>query len=107
MSRVVRRRPGVWRDVVDIADYIARDNLGASLRFIDAVERTVTGLAEMPGKGKAREPIDAALHGVRSYAVDGFPNHLVFYTFDDHRVLVIAVLHGARDVGRVLRERTE
>lgn len=107
MSLSVYRRPGVATDIIQIAEHISADNLDAALRFFSAVENTVAGLAEMPGKGMRREFADPQLKDLRSYAVDGFPNHLVFYTFDDRRLLVIAVIHGARDLPRALEGRTD
>jgi len=101
----VLRRLGVASDIIALANRIADDNLDAALRFFDAVEHTLGGLAEMPGKGKRREFADERLSGLYSYSIDGFPNHLIFYTFDDRRLLVIAVLHGARDLPRALEER--
>jgi plasmid stabilization system protein ParE len=47
----IRRHPHVFIDIIDIADYIARDSLDAALRFPDQVDATLRGLAEMPGKG--------------------------------------------------------
>ena len=40
--------PLARQDVIDLANYIARDNLDAELRFIDAVEHSSQRLSEMP-----------------------------------------------------------
>jgi toxin ParE1/3/4 len=70
------------------------------------VERTLEGLAEVPGKGARREFDNPRLKEVRSWAIDGFPNHLIFYVYDDAALTVIAVVHGARDLPKVLLDRT-
>lgn len=101
----VRRRLGVSTDVIELAEYIARDNLDAALRFLDRVEETIKGLAEMPGKGAYREFVDPRLHELQSWAVDGFPNQLIFYRVREETLLVVAVLHGARDLPSVLANR--
>jgi plasmid stabilization system protein ParE len=54
VSRVLHRRPEVFGDIIQLAEYISRDNLEAALRFFDAVELTIDGLGEMPGKGSLR-----------------------------------------------------
>ena len=47
MSHVLRILPAADADMDEIALYIARDNLGAALRFYDAVETTF-GLFSTP-----------------------------------------------------------
>jgi len=34
--------------------------------------------------------------------ISGFPKHLLFYHFDDVEVFVLRVVHGARDLERLL-----
>ena len=105
MKRVVHRRPEVSSDIIGLADFIARDSLDAALRFFDATETTISGLSEMPEKGSRRDFDDPALANLRSYAIAGFPNHLIFYEFNPQTLLVVAVLHGARDLPDALRGR--
>ena len=76
---IIRRHRLVLQDIVDIAEYIARDSVDAALRFLDSTEATVGGLLDMPGKGALCEFEEAHLAGIRFWAVDGFPNHLIFY----------------------------
>jgi len=38
------------------------------------------------------------LHGIRRVTISGFPKHLVFYRVEDNDVLILRVLHGARDL---------
>jgi len=47
----------------------------------------------------------ANLSGIRSWAVGGFPNHLIYYRVHPDAVIVLAVLHGARDIGSILNIR--
>jgi toxin ParE1/3/4 len=48
----VGKRPQVIRDLIDLATYIAEDNLDASDRFLRAAESTFQQLGKMPGMGK-------------------------------------------------------
>ena len=45
------------------------------------------------------------LREVRSWPVEGFPNHLVYYRFTPNALIVPAVIHGSGDVSRILRRR--
>src|SRR6476620_2228623 len=93
-------------DIRGIANYIADDSLDAAERFAPAVFATLRGLAEFPGKGSPKYVRVKHLAGLRSFAVDGFPNHLIFYQVGSNQVLrVLGVIHGARNWLRLLRRR--
>ena len=78
--------------------YIARDNLPAADRLLDAAEETFKFIAETPGIGSQRS--FRKLAGVRSRAVTGFRNYLVFYQTRGETVVIVRVLHGMRDLPR-------
>jgi toxin ParE1/3/4 len=105
VSRSVRRRKEVKNDIIELARYIARDSMDSAMRFIDAVESTLAGLAEIPGKGGRLELRDRALEDVRSYSVAGFPKHLILYRPTKAGIEVLAILHGARNIPPILRDR--
>ena len=48
----IKKRPQVIRDLIDLATYIAEDNLDVSDRFLIAVETTFKQLAKTPAMGK-------------------------------------------------------
>ena len=48
----IRKRPQVIRDLIDIATYIAENNLENSDRFLFAAEETLKQLGQMPQLGK-------------------------------------------------------
>jgi toxin ParE1/3/4 len=98
----VRRRAAARRDVVEIAVWIARDNKDAAYRFLDAVDADARKLAAMPGMGPAREFSNPKLEGLRSWPVTGFRNYLIFYRKSRGGITIVRVLHGARDLERVL-----
>jgi toxin ParE1/3/4 len=58
-------RPQARRDIWDIADYIAADNLEASDRFIDAAHSAFALLAQMPFMGSTRRFRRESLKGLR------------------------------------------
>ncbi len=87
-------------DVDELFAYIARGNLDAGVRFLDALDKTTRTLARFPAMGKPRRPPRAGLDDVRSRAVAGFANFLVFYRPVERGIEVVRVLHGARDIAR-------
>jgi plasmid stabilization system protein ParE len=103
----VRFAAGVSDDVDGIVEYIAADSVDAALRFGTAVLRTLEGLSEFPRKGSLKDfGNDPRMKDIRSYAIDGFPNHLIFYSRDsDGGVRVLLVSEGHRNIAFVLRRR--
>ena len=73
-------------------------------RFVRAVKTTLEFLVTAPRVGKASEYQNPMLQGIRSFAVRGFPQHLVFYRITTTAIEVVRVIHRARDVGKLLGE---
>jgi plasmid stabilization system protein ParE len=82
--------------------YIARDNAGAADRVVDEILTTCERLAEMPGIGHSRA--DLISKPMRFFSVRSYP--LVYWP-ETKPLEIVAALHGARDVPRVLNERPE
>jgi toxin ParE1/3/4 len=101
MSKV-NKRPQVIRDLIDLATYIAEDNLDISDEFLAAAEETFLILGKMPGMGKLCDFANPNLIGVRQQGIKGFKKYLVFYRTSDFGVEIIRVIHGARDVEAIL-----
>jgi toxin ParE1/3/4 len=90
-------------EVDEIAATIARENLGAALRFYDRTEETFQRLSDWPQIGTRRRVASTSLRGLRSYPIRGYRNYLVFYLPIDDGVQIIAVVHGSRDIPSALR----
>jgi toxin ParE1/3/4 len=91
------------RDLLEIAGYIAEATGPASSdRFTDSAAATLERLAKMPGLGSLWRDDHPELADLRVSSVDGFRNHLVFYRPIDGGIEVVRVLHGMRDLGRLL-----
>lgn len=98
MDNRIERTPQVRRDLVDLADYIAKDSFDAALRFLNAAEATFEFLARNRGVGQICEFVGTRLADIRVWPVDGFRNHLVFFRPTDSGIHVVRVLHGSRDI---------
>lgn len=101
MAGGYRLTPEARTNLDDISAFVAEDSVDAALRLLDAFERAFDQLAAMPGLGHTREdltPRPVKFWGVHSY--------LVVYDPARTPLTIVAVLHGARDVQRLLRAST-
>jgi len=83
--------------------YIGRDSVQAADHLLEAAQETFELLAGNPGIGSQRS--FRKLAGIRSHAVTGFPNYLVFYETRRESVVILRVLHGMRDLPRFFRRK--
>ena len=97
MSRGYRLTPEAQAQLDEIGMYIAAENVDAALRVLDAFENAFDQLAAMPDIGHVREDITA--RPVKFWRVYSY---LIVYDPASTPLTIIAVLHGARDVGRHL-----
>jgi len=89
--------PQAFRDIDELWDFIAEDNLDAADRVRDEIFAACEKLAEMPGMGHLREDLaDEPLLFWRVYS------YLIVYRPDPQPLEIVRVLHGARDVERLL-----
>jgi toxin ParE1/3/4 len=105
MRYTLRLFPAADQDIDEAAAYIARSNMDAAMRFLGSVDDTLRLIREHP----MRQPIydtAPAVKDVRKRAVIGFSNYLIFYRVNRRAVEVIRLLHGARDIGIRLREKS-
>ena len=81
MSRSLQRADDCWADLTRQVDWY-RDEASPEVaeRFVDAVEATLSVLAEQPGLGRARFRNWPELEGIRSFRVQRpFHRFLIFY----------------------------
>ncbi len=75
----------------------------AAFRFLDAVEDSVEQLRRMPEIGAPKALSNAVLTGLRVWPVNGFEEIRVFYIVRAETLTVIRILHGKRDINRILQ----
>jgi toxin ParE1/3/4 len=89
----IRRRDEASEQLEDIWLYIAGENERAADRLLDRIEAALFDLAERPGMGRARPELAADL---RSFVVG---TYVLFYRETADGILLVAVMHGSRDIG--------
>ena len=77
-----------------------------ALRWEAAVDQAARSLLAMPERGSRCRLLAPELSGLRWVPVPGFPKHMIFYRFepDSDTILIVHVLHGARDLQAILGE---
>lgn len=94
-------RPDVSRraadDIFGIWKYIAQFDVAAADRMVDNFDRAIDLLCEFPGIGHSRS--DVSSPSVLFWAVNPY---LIVYRREGRRLRVVRVLHGNRDIRKIL-----
>lgn len=93
--RVVRR-PLFLDDLSEAYTYLADQSPRAADSFLDEVELLIELLARFPEVGRLRDELRP---GVRSFRVRRF-RHVLFYRLAGGDLVLLRILHGARDTRR-------
>ncbi len=96
--RGVRTTPLADQDLDEIWFTIANDSVARADKFVDALTKRFVTLSRSPLAGRARSEL---LKGLRSFS---FRSYVIFYSVSGEGVLIERVLHGARDVGKIVGE---
>jgi toxin ParE1/3/4 len=95
MSRRVRTTAHAEADIQSIAQWIARDSTPAAMKWIDELDDAFSTIAQTPGIGTDRGDLRPNLRSVP------FGNYLLFFKPGRQSVIIVRVLHGARDYARL------
>ena len=91
--------PEAQAHINEIGAYIGQDSVDAALNVYNALEEAFGLLAEQPGLGHSRQ--DLTDRPLRFWTVYSY---LVVYDPESRPLTIIAVLHGARDVEKLLKQ---
>jgi plasmid stabilization system protein ParE len=93
--------------IIEQADYYrsALDNVLAE-RWESAVGAAIQSLLQFPGRGALCRFLTPKLASIRWIFVPSFEKHMIFYRYDqqENMLLVVQVLHGARDLKSLLND---
>jgi toxin ParE1/3/4 len=106
MSQRIGRRRAARQDLVDIAyHYISQGTPDTARRFRERAEAAFRRLARMPGLGTRYGHDHPALAELRVSVVSApFNAYLIYYRPVAGGIELVRVLHGARDIHRILAE---
>jgi toxin ParE1/3/4 len=105
MARVLKREAAKRDLTQQWVWYAETANIEVADRFLTAVDSTLEMLASQPESGSQTFTHKTDLRGLRRFPVlDGFEKILVFYFPLQDGVDLIRVVHGSRDLERLLAE---
>jgi toxin ParE1/3/4 len=99
MSRRVRTTAHAETDVRSIAQWISRDNPHAAAKWVDDLAQEFSKIAQTPGIGTNRQDLRPKLRSI------AFGNYVVFFKAMNKSVIIVRVIHGARDYARILTRK--
>lgn len=85
-------------DIESICDFIAHDNPAAADDLDGRIHLAIKTLADFPGMGHGRPDV-----ANRRYLFWAVGNYVVAYRVQASELIVVRVLHGARDFRRLFR----
>jgi toxin ParE1/3/4 len=89
-------------DILDQADwYLRQSGCPLAQRWEKAVTSAIGSVLRHPAAGVSCTFQAPELRGLKRKAIPRFPKHLLFYKFDDEEVVVLRIVHGARDLERL------
>jgi toxin ParE1/3/4 len=104
MSGVYDESEYVFCDLQEGYRYLRKFDRGRAEAFLEAAYDTFEFLAENPGLGRPRP--EFGYEDLRSWRVDSFRRYLIFYSALPGKIQIWRVLHGTRDLSRILGEST-
>jgi plasmid stabilization system protein ParE len=90
-------------DIFDIWSHIAGDSEDAANRVEQAIYDACAFVADAPLRGRSRP--DLTTRPLRLWTLTRYPNYTVVYRPVTAPLQVVAVLHGKRDIRRILKQR--
>lgn len=99
--RIARLSDQAKEDLVGMWEFVAQENPNSADRLLQRLVAQYKSLAENPGMGRLREELRS---GLRSFAVG---NYLILYYPIPEGIAVFRIIHGARDLERLLERETE
>lgn len=90
-------------DIIEQAEwYSTQSGNDLAKRWERAVTAAILRVVSRPTTGPPCTLQSSELQNVRRMVIGGFPKHLLFYRVDPGEVFVLRVVHGARDLERLL-----
>jgi len=90
-------------DIFHIWSKIAENSKAAADRVEQAIYDACAFVAEAPSRGRSRP--DLTTRSLRFWTLIRYPNYTVVYGAEAVPLQVVAVVHGKRNIRRVLKQR--
>ena len=97
----VVRSAAAEQDLEEIIDYLEEHSPSSATSLADAIASRCEMLGQLPEMGRSREDLAP---GLRSIVVRPYT---VFYRVTKKAVVIVRILHGRRDVDRIMSEHED
>lgn len=87
--------PAARADLIDIGDFIARDNRPRAASFVAEIEAKIVEVSERPGSFQKRDELHKGLRHARH------GRYLIFFLEMCGDVRIVRVIEGSRDLPRL------
>src|SRR5689334_1301356 len=104
MKRQIRRTRQVRDDLIAIYLHIHQRSPSAAEKVLTVLQRNINSLLDTPGIGRPWESPDPRLEGMRVCVVSPYRNYLIFFRPTSTGIDVFRVIHGARELDRIIDE---
>jgi len=94
----------VFEELLNISFHIALDDEEIAQKFLDACDATFWFLAENRFVGTTRNFNNPLLGEVRMWRVKNFENYLIFYQPMTDSIIILHVVHGAKNYNLLFEE---
>jgi plasmid stabilization system protein ParE len=95
--------PLAQADIFDIWTYVAENSEAVADRVEQAIYDACAFLAQGPSRGHTRP--DLTTRSLRFWTLSRYPNYTVVYRPETTPLQIVAVLHGKRNIRRILGQR--
>jgi toxin ParE1/3/4 len=83
--------------------FLVEAGVEVAMSFLTAWDRAITHIETYPDSGSLRLSEPTRTKGLRAWPVKGFP-HIALYRREQGQIIVVRVLHTARDIPATLQE---
>jgi toxin ParE1/3/4 len=99
-------RPAARDDILRQFRYylVEQDKPEVAERFLRSIRRTLEEIVRTPHAGAPKRLSHEALRGLRSWPVKKFEDVRIYYLAHEGGVRVVRVLHGKRDINKILEK---
>jgi toxin ParE1/3/4 len=102
MAARVQKSSSARRDLLDHFTFIGQTNPAAAKRFLRAVGKAMTMLANTPEIAGFWESENPRHADVRVWPIRQFENFLIFYRVRSDGLRILRILHAAQDINAAL-----
>lgn len=83
-------------DALELARFIAKDNVSAALRFLEYLDATYDMLCEHPAMGHV--PVFDFIEGLETLVIKGFKHHQIYYRVVGEVIRIERVANARMDL---------